>query len=147
MRSAAVVCLLCVLHTAQAFTARPLQATMVSRRRQHHCAGPPVPVMSMLNQPGSSADAHDDAHGEDADVAGADADAELSPAIAPRGASDAGEGADGGDAEPQARHWRLERARLDRQHSLEVLRRKPRHLPYTGACRRCEESRSSRCGV
>ena len=104
MRSAAVVCLLCALHTAQAFTARPLQATMVSRRRQHHCAGPPVPVMSMLNQPGSSADAHDDAHGEDGDVGGADADAELSPAMAPRAASDAGEGADGGDAEPQARH-------------------------------------------
>ena len=44
-----------------------------------------------------------------------------------------GEDADGGDAEPQARHWRLERARLDHQHSREVLRRKPRHLPYTGA--------------
>ena len=36
--------------------------------------------------------------------------------------------------EPElSRNWRLERARLDHQHSLEVRRRKPRHLPYPGA--------------
>ena len=33
-----------------------------------------------------------------------------------------------------ARDWRLDRARLTRQQDLAVLRRKPRFLPYAGAC-------------
>ena len=136
-RFVAVVWLLCVPHTAQAFTARPLEVTMISRRR-HRCAGPP-PFMSMLSQPGSSADEEPEAVAAEAEApvvaaAGSEAAAAAAEAEAPEAATvHDGEEADGGDAEPQARHWRLERARLDHQHSREVLRRKPRHLPYTGA--------------
>ena len=97
-RLVALLCLLCGPHPTQAFTARPLEATVISRPRR--CARPPF--LSMTRKP--SADGHEE-HGD----------------------------ADGTDAEPQARHWRLERARLDRQHSREVLRRQPRHLPYAGA--------------
>ena len=146
-RFVAVVWLFCVPHTAQAFTARPLEVTMISRRR-HRCAGPP-PFMSMLSQPGSSADEEPEAVAAEAEApvvaaagfeapvvaaAGSEAAAAAAEAEAPEAATvHDGEEADGGDAEPQARHWRLERARLDHQHSREVLRRKPRHLPYTGA--------------
>ena len=145
-RFVAVVCLLSGPHAAQAFTARPLKATMISRRR-HPCVGPTAPFMSMPSAGEEPEAAAAEAEGPVVAAAGSEAAAAAAAEVGVPEATAHGEDADGGAVEPQARHWRLERARLDHQHSREVLRRKPRHLPYTGARSRCEvcESRC-RCG-